>query len=137
MAKRYRYIAIPLLFITTVATPLNAEESDSAQAKTEQKMEQIEEALRVFRKHIKRYPLGLRQLLIGASYPVKLSPLLRDEEEIKDGWGNVFVYQTNNGEESYRLISYGADGTRGGTGADADIIRRSMGFAPQPDQFDY
>jgi general secretion pathway protein G len=41
----------------------------------------------------------------------------------KDPWGNPYVYVQpgKNGVGTFDIISYGADGREGGTGADADI----------------
>ncbi len=45
---------------------------------------------------------------------------LTNEENIKDGWGNRFMYTLEEGGRRYRLKSYGADGKEGGEGADSD-----------------
>lgn len=38
-----------------------------------------------------------------------------------DPWGNSFVYELAKSGNTYRLLSYGADGKVGGTGVDADV----------------
>ncbi|WP_375766566.1 type II secretion system major pseudopilin GspG [Archangium gephyra] len=42
-----------------------------------------------------------------------------------DPWGNEYVYMNEGGKPV--LMSYGADGTQGGEGPDADISSRDMG----------
>ena len=44
-----------------------------------------------------------------------------DEEDVVDGWGNKFEFVPGSDGKSFDLISYGRDGTEGGTGLDADI----------------
>lgn len=39
----------------------------------------------------------------------------------KDPWGNPYVYVSPGLHGDYDIISYGADGARGGTGVDSDI----------------
>jgi general secretion pathway protein G len=46
----------------------------------------------------------------------------------KDPWGNPYVYVQpgKSGSGTYDIISYGADGREGGTGADADITSNDV-----------
>jgi len=44
----------------------------------------------------------------------------------KDPWKNEYVYQPAQSGQTYRIISYGADGQPGGEGDDADIDNVSM-----------
>ena len=46
----------------------------------------------------------------------------------KDPWGNPYAYVQpgKNGTGTYDIISYGADGREGGTGADADITSNDL-----------
>lgn len=46
-------------------------------------------------------------------------PILR-EEQIKDAWGNNFVYERQGDGRSYRIRSMGADGREGGEGVNSD-----------------
>ena len=48
---------------------------------------------------------------------------LKEKRVPADGWGNKFQYESpgQHNTDSYDLWSFGADGTPGGSGADADI----------------
>ena len=48
----------------------------------------------------------------------------------KDAWGNDYVYTLENGRPV--IISYGADGTPGGEGANADISNHPQATAAKP-----
>ena len=133
------YVRVAAMFLLSfITSSAYAEGSNAAAVKlTRARIESVVEALSSYRKLTKRYPSGLTLLLTGTVTPIHLSALLKDEQQIRDGWNNPFVYQTNNDYRSFRLISYGADGRRGGTGEDTDIIEKSFGFNPRPDQFEY
>ncbi len=44
----------------------------------------------------------------------------------KDPWGNPYAYVQPGKNAQYDIISYGADGREGGTGADADITSNDI-----------
>ncbi len=54
--------------------------------------------------------------------PADLAEVFPDEPEPLDAWNNAFILRTPgaNGKK-FDLISYGADGTEGGTGTNEDI----------------
>jgi len=52
--------------------------------------------------------------------PDSIEELYKDEDQPTDPWGNKFRF-VKGGDKGYDIISYGADGHEGGTGADADI----------------
>lgn len=67
--------------------------------------------------------------LLG-EYPEKLDELVKNQlitEIPKDGWGREFSYARNK-ETGYELVSLGADGKKGGQGADADITFTERGL---------
>ncbi len=49
-------------------------------------------------------------------------PYVRQERQLRDPWGNAFVYQSPAGDQPFRLVSLGADGKEGGSGEDADVV---------------
>jgi hypothetical protein len=69
-----------------------------------------------------RYPSDLAEL--ANQYPEE-SWL----QELKDPWGQPYVYQHDAANDSYSLLSHGADGQVGGEDEDKDIIAMR---APQP-----
>ena len=48
-------------------------------------------------------------------------PYLKGDVVPKDPWGHQYVYRSPGQRGSYDILSYGADGQEGGTGAAADI----------------
>lgn len=48
-------------------------------------------------------------------------PYLKGDLVPKDPWGKPYVYRTPGQHGAYDILSYGADGQEGGTGAAADI----------------
>src|SRR3974390_1864184 len=48
-------------------------------------------------------------------------PYLKGSEVPNDPWGKPYIYRSPGEHGSYDIVSYGADGKEGGTGATADI----------------
>jgi len=48
-------------------------------------------------------------------------PYLKGDAVPKDPWGHQYIYRSPGQHGSYDILSYGADGQEGGTGAAADI----------------
>jgi len=92
------------------------------------KMAIIEDALGRFYIDCGRYPddsEGLEVLLLApADLEEKWNGRYCKPSELLDPWGNPYIYvaegQYNPG--SFDLISFGADGTEGGEGDNADIV---------------
>lgn len=88
------------------------------------KMTAIETSIDAFFLNTGQYPNTLDDLLTCPSglEDVWREPYLK-ESQLYDPWGNAYIYvpegSVNPG--SYDLISYGADGTQGGEGDNADI----------------
>lgn len=79
----------------------------------------LEAALDTYRLDVGEYPDSLDGLMRNDSGRASWNgPYLRREVP-KDPWGNDYVYDVNGRE--FTLISYGADGSRGGEEDDADI----------------
>jgi len=79
----------------------------------------LETALDSYRLDMNRYPDSLAELMENESGSASWNgPYLRREVPM-DPWGNDYVYQSDG--RSFTLLSYGADGARGGEGDDADI----------------
>ncbi|TCL95658.1 type II secretion system protein G (GspG) [Rhizobium sp. PP-WC-2G-219] len=49
-------------------------------------------------------------------------PYLQQQAVPSDPWGNAYQYTVPGDKAPYRILSYGADGVAGGSGADADIV---------------
>jgi general secretion pathway protein G len=79
----------------------------------------LETALDSYRLDMNRYPDSLEELMENESSSASWNgPYLRREVPM-DPWGNEYEYQSDG--RSFTLLSYGADGARGGEGDDADI----------------
>lgn len=63
-------------------------------------------------------------MLVGTDPPSSLSEVEGVKEDmLKDGWGRPFEYTVPGpGDTPFEIISYGRDGTQGGSGRDADIM---------------
>jgi general secretion pathway protein G len=72
-----------------------------------------------------RYPSGSEGLTALVQRPGSTmtwnGPYLKGAVVPNDPWGNPYVYRAPGQHGTYDIISYGADGQEGGTGAAADI----------------
>lgn len=81
-------------------------------------------ALDMFRLDVGRYPNSQEGLEALRQRPSGIDrwdgPYLKKDIP-RDPWGNEYVYQSPGEREAYELISYGSDGTTGGSEDSADI----------------
>jgi len=72
-----------------------------------------------------RYPNGSEGLTALVRRPGNINswngPYLKGGQVPPDPWGNGYVYRAPGQHGTYDILSYGADGTEGGTGAAQDI----------------
>lgn len=79
----------------------------------------LEAALDTYRLDVGEYPDSLQGLMENESDSAAWNgPYLRRAVP-QDPWGNDYVYESSG--RSFTLVSYGADGVRGGEDNDADI----------------
>jgi len=87
----------------------------------------LEKALDQYRLDVGRYPtteMGLSALVTRpANEPKWSGPYLKKAVPL-DPWGKPYLYKMPGDHGEFDLLSYGKDGQRGGTGADADITNR-------------
>jgi general secretion pathway protein G len=82
-------------------------------------------ALETFNSTFGRYPTNEENLAILSQKSEKFpDPLLKQIPV--DPWGHPYQYNTPGKRDAYEVISFGADGHSGGTGADADISRTNL-----------
>jgi len=80
----------------------------------------LESALDTYRLDVGSYPDSLAGLVTNDSgSPRWDGPYIRDEEVPLDPWDNPYHYEPDS--RDFILMSFGADGVRGGEGDDADI----------------
>ena len=88
-------------------------------------IESFGSALDLYYLDVGRYPTSAEGLagLVQRSGTTALwnGPYLRGGAVPADPWGRPYVYRSPGQQGPYDLISYGADGQEGGTGAAADI----------------
>lgn len=92
-------------------------------AVAKQKITAIETAIQLFEQDYSRFPEALQELVQPpADVPAdQLSPPTLKAKDLKDPWGNDFVYRFPGNNFTYDLISLGADGAEGGEGEAADV----------------
>jgi general secretion pathway protein G len=125
-------IIIGLLAAVIVPTVVNkVDEAKVAKAKHD--INALEAALAMYRVDNSRYPTGEQGLQALVSQPN--DPTIKHWRQggylqriTKDPWGNDYQY-ANPGQhgKDYDLFTYGADGTQGGEGIDADIGNWNLG----------
>ena len=89
-------------------------------AAAQAQIKQFENAIVAYKIKFKKLPARLEDL----ASPPSGEPLMNSIPT--DPWGNPYVY-TVEGSSKYKIVSYGADGSPGGTDVDADISSDSLG----------
>jgi len=91
-------------------------------------IESFSSALDLYALDTGRYPSGSEGLEALMRSPGGATswngPYLKGNVVPKDPWGNLYVYRAPGQHGAYDILSYGADGQEGGTGAAADITNR-------------
>lgn len=117
-------LAIITLVVTLVAPQvlryLGTARSDATRAQ----INNIESALELFYIDNLRYPTTDEGLVVLAKPSPELAarwngPYLKKADEIKDPWGNPYLYEYSN--DAVKISSLGRDGKPDGTGEDRDI----------------
>ena len=109
-------IAIILLLMGALTFGLAGMFQDAQGDTARLMISKIDQKVKVYRVKKKKLPDGIDELYRGEDKPV-------------DPWGNEFVFRKGGGGKGggeYDIISYGADGKEGGTGADEDIKLSEM-----------
>jgi general secretion pathway protein G len=88
-------------------------------------IESFSSALDLFFLDTGRYPNGSEGLAALVQRPGNVTswngPYLKGGQVPADPWGNAYVYRAPGQHGTYDILSYGSDGTEGGTGAGQDI----------------
>lgn len=104
-------VAIIAILATTAGIYLFGALDDADQAKAQTEIKALKSAVTAYMlKNNRKLPNSLEEV---ASF--------MDPPRIpKDPWGNAYVY-TKDGSRNFKIVSYGADGSPGGTEVNADI----------------
>lgn len=104
-------VAIIAILATTAGIYLIGALDDADQAKAKTEIRALKSAVTAYMiRNNRRLPDTLDQV----------SEFMDPPRIPSDPWGNPYVY-TREGSRNFRIVSYGANGTPGGTGIDADI----------------
>jgi general secretion pathway protein G len=113
-------MAILGMLATLVGPALFGNLSKGQRTTAASQISNLESALDTYRLDVGSYPESLSGLVSNDSgSPRWNGPYIRDEEVPLDPWDNPYHYEPNG--RDFILMSYGADGVRGGEGDDADI----------------
>ena len=105
---------------TQLSGYLGRARSDTAQLQ----IDQLTTALDLFRIDVGRLPTtdeGLNLLEAPAGASKWRGPYLKKRDAIVDPWGKPFSYRRPGERGEYDIVSFGADGRKGGTGEDLDV----------------
>jgi general secretion pathway protein G len=86
---------------------------------TKAQIKQFCNAVDMFKLENGKYPDTLQELMNPPADAKKREAFM--DQIPKDPWGNEYVYRRGTGNRPYEIISYGANGTEGGEGEDADV----------------
>jgi general secretion pathway protein G len=102
----------------------------SKQATAKAQIELLGAALDQYRLDVGSYPptsIGLDGLVKNPNVPNWDGPYLKKNAVPNDPWGKPYVYKCCPGDHGeYDIVSYGADGTPGGEGENADATSWSV-----------
>lgn len=107
---------------------------DDAKARTARlQMTSLQTAVDLFRLDVGRLPSaeeGLQALVQAPAAETSwLGPYLARDAVPADPWGTAYIYEPE--QNSFRIVSYGADGREGGTGAAQDLVVTAGASAAQ------
>lgn len=102
------------------AAGAGGDDDEQRRASTTQAMQFVTAALATHHDQLGKYPQDQTQLL---SFAAGRDPRLQDwlTTASFDGWNRPLAYASADDQQSYTLVSLGADGKLGGEGADADL----------------
>ena len=113
-------MAILGMLAALVAPALFGNLSKGQRTTASSQISNLESALDTYRLDVGSYPDSLAGLVTNDSgSPRWNGPYIRDEEVPPDPWDNPYHYEPDG--RDFILMSFGADGVRGGEGDDADI----------------
>ncbi|MBN8292970.1 type II secretion system major pseudopilin GspG [Rhodobacter sp. NTK016B] len=121
-------VVVILALLAVVIVPRVIDRPDQARAaRAQSDIAAIGSALNLYRLDTGSYPSTDQGLAALVSRPT-IAPVPQNwadggylERVPEDPWGRAYLYLAPGVHGPYDLVSYGADGRSGGTGADADI----------------
>ena len=114
-------IAIIAMLAAIVGVKLSSQLDEGAVAAAKAQIKTFETALMAFKIKHKKFPQSLEELVS----PPSGESFLNQNALPLDPWDNEYVYKLT-GSSDYEIISYGADGSPGGSGYEADISSKNL-----------
>jgi len=113
--------------LAAVLTPMIAGQLGRARVKAARlQVENVSTAIEMFRSDVGRYPTAQEGLRVLVAAPEGLEgwigPYIRNAKSLDDPWGRPLQYEAPSDATSPHVVSLGADGKTGGSGANADIV---------------
>jgi general secretion pathway protein G len=108
--------------VVTYSTATYLDKAKRTRAKTD--LASLSQAVDHFYLDNSRYPSNQEGLKVLAPQYVKAIP--------NDPWGRPYVYASPGRSAPFDILSLGADGREGGSGADADISNANLDAAQKP-----
>ncbi len=109
-------IAIIAVLATIVGVNVLSAMDDADVASAKAQIRNFKSALIAYKIKFKKFPSSLDELVSNSKGVNFL-----DQNKIPDDpWGSPYLYTLENSRK-FKIVSYGADGTSGGSGYDADI----------------
>ncbi len=98
----------------------HADESRIVVARTQ--IAALSDALEMYKLEVGKYPQGLNALITNPSNSKRWKgPYLKKSKIPKDPWDTDYEYRAPGEHGDFDIVSYGADGTSGGSDDNADI----------------
>lgn len=127
-------VVVILVILVAVTAPRFLNRVGTAKVQAAQiQLARLEQALEFFRLDVGRVPSGsegLDALYRDPGVRNWTGPYLKKRGDILDPWGREFEYRSPGQHGEYDLVSYGADGTAGGDGENADVTSWDDAYTP-------
>lgn len=85
------------------------------------RIQQLAGQIEMYKLEVGRYPENLQALVQQPPGTDKWNGPYAKADDLKDAWGNDYIYRVPGNNKPFDLISLGADGKEGGEGENRDV----------------
>ncbi len=85
------------------------------------RIQQLAGQIEMYKLEVGRYPENLQALVQQPAGTDKWNGPYAKPDDLKDAWGNDYIYRVPGTNKPFDLISLGADGKEGGDGENRDV----------------
>ncbi len=85
------------------------------------RIQQLAGQIEMYKLEVGRYPENLQALVQQPAGVDKWNGPYAKSDDLKDAWGNDYIYRVPGTNKPFDLISLGADGKEGGEGENRDV----------------